>query len=147
MMAVMVSRSKRCYRSRDWPFDRYPFPFIRKGPTRSREGPTVLTATAGSVSGVASTCSASDAARPGMDKAELEIGFGDFEHLAASLFGPDSPQLGTRPQQTTSFAYSCSVTLTVWRRISHRALQSGQRACAAQSPRRHGSGEHRCMRR
>jgi hypothetical protein len=41
----------------------------------------------------ASTCPASDAARPGMDKAELEIGFGDFEHLAASLFGPDSPQL------------------------------------------------------
>jgi hypothetical protein len=34
----------------------------------------------------ASTRSASDAARPGMDKAELEIGFGDFEHLAASLF-------------------------------------------------------------
>ena len=26
------------------------------------------------------------AARQGMDKAELEIGFGDFEHLAASLF-------------------------------------------------------------
>src|SRR5260370_10519410 len=26
------------------------------------------------------------AARLGMDKAELEIGFGDFEHLAASLF-------------------------------------------------------------
>src|SRR5712671_1115524 len=39
------------------------------------------------------------------------------------------------------------VTLTVWRRVSHRALQCGQRACAAQSPRRHGSGEHRCMRR
>src|SRR5438105_3682468 len=27
------------------------------------------------------------------------------------------------------------VTLTVWRRVSHRALQCGQRACAAQSPR------------
>jgi hypothetical protein len=26
------------------------------------------------------------AARLGMDKAELEIGVGDFEHLAASLF-------------------------------------------------------------
>ena len=26
------------------------------------------------------------AARLGMDKAELEVGFGDFEHLAASLF-------------------------------------------------------------
>ena len=26
------------------------------------------------------------AAPLGMDKAELEIGFGDFEHLAASLF-------------------------------------------------------------
>ena len=26
------------------------------------------------------------AARLGMDKAELEVGFGDFEHLAASRF-------------------------------------------------------------
>jgi len=61
--------------------------------------------------------------------------------------GPDRPQLGTRLQQTTSFAYSCSVRLTVWRRVSRRALQCGQRAYAAQSLRRHGSGEHRCMRR
>jgi len=63
-------------------------------------------------------------------------------------FSPHSPGRtgrNLRPgQQTTSFAYSCSVTLTVWRRVSHRALQCGQRACAAQSPRRHGSGEHRC---
>ena len=67
-------------------------------------------------------------------------------------FSPHSPgrtgrNLRPGPQQTTSFAYSCCVTLTVWRRVSHRALQCGQHACAAQSPRRHGSGEHRCMRR
>jgi hypothetical protein len=37
--------------------------------------------------------------------------------------------------------------LTVWRRASRHALQCGQRACAGQSPRRHGSGERPCMQR
>jgi hypothetical protein len=51
---------------------------VRRDPRRHRE--------ARNARSFASTRSASDAARLGMDKAELEIGVGDFEHLAASLF-------------------------------------------------------------
>ena len=36
---------------------------------------------------------------------------------------------------------------TAWRRASRRALRCGQPACAGRGRRRHGLGEHLCMRR
>jgi len=102
---------------------------------------------------------------------------GPFEHITGRAHGEVDPglprkapanrdaltTLQLRDANTSSSSFRCRPTLffipasdcdamlrprsAVWHRASHRALRRGRPACAGQSQRRHGSGEHLCMQR